>query len=119
MGFSFNFTTVKRGVDGTREVLFIEGKSDDTQGELKELYINLAEHALKRAPADGVIALPDRDRLHPVPVEDLNGERDWIVTYANGDLPETGEWVFVVGEAFHADAQPPFVWAQTLQVQPA
>ena len=116
MGFSFNFTKVTRGLDGDREVLFVEGTSDDTKAKLAELRINLAEPSVTRAPTDGVIALPGHDRLQPVPVEDVRGERDWLVIYADRALPEVDEWVFVVGEALHADAQPPFVWAQTLQV---
>ena len=119
MGFSFNFTTVTRGVDGDREALFVEGTSDDSKAKLTELYVNLAEHTVTRGPGDGVIALPPRDRLQPIPVEDVRGERDWMVVYADAALPEVDEWVFVVGEALHADAQPPFVWAQTLQVDPA
>ena len=36
MGFSFNFTKVTRGVDGDREVLFVEGTSDDSKAKLTE-----------------------------------------------------------------------------------
>ena len=54
-----------------------------------------------------------------MPVEDVRGERDWLAIYADGALPEVDEWVFVVGEALHEDAQPPFVWAETLQVDAA
>ena len=116
MGFSFNFTKVTRGVDAGREVLFVEGVSEDPNTELTDMYINLAEHNGGGPEVDGVIALPPRERLRPVPVQDFRGARDWSATFADGPLPEVDQWVFVVGEAVPKDEQPSFVWAQTLRV---
>jgi len=99
MPFSSNFTKVTRAVDNGRDVLFVEGKTEESE-QVREMYVNVGSLATTR-------------------VENAPGAADWVATLNGGELPDVDTVVTVVGVAERDGVDQPFLWGQTLRVEAA